>query len=192
MSATQTATRTVGGIELPVPGTYHLDASHTYVGFSVRHLAVSKLRGRFTSLDGVVTVADDPLASSVEATIDLASVDTRDEQRDEHLRSVDFFDVERHPSMDYRSTGLTPAGDGRYVLEGELTIGGVSRPVSLDLAYEGALVDPWGNQRFGFSARGEINREDFGLTWNQMLETGGVLVGKKVTIEIEGEAVRIN
>lgn len=182
-------TRTVDGIALPTPGTFELDPSHSHVGFSVRHM-MGKVRGRFASFSGTVTIAEDPIASSVDVTIDVGSIDTRDEQRDGHLRSPDFFDAESHPKMTYRSTGLTSKGEGRYRAQGELTIKGVTRPVPLDLTFEGVGVDPWGNQRSGFSATAEIDREEFGLTWNQALETGGVLVGKKVRIDIEAQTVR--
>ncbi|MBW3548790.1 MAG: YceI family protein [Actinobacteria bacterium] len=182
-------TRTVNGIVLPAPGSFALDPSHSHIGFSVRHM-MGKVRGRFASFSGTVTIAEEPVASSVDVTIDVSSIDTRDEQRDGHLRSPDFFDTESYPDMTYRSTGLTPKGDGRCRVEGELTIKGATRPVPLDLTFEGVGVDPWGNQRLGFSATAEIDREEFGLTWNQALETGGLLVGKKVAIEIEARAVR--
>ncbi len=182
-------TRTVNGIVLPAPGSFALDPAHSHVAFSVRHM-MGKVRGRFASFSGTVTIADEPVASSVDVAIDVGSIDTGDEQRDGHLRSPDFFDTESYPNMTYRSTGLTPKGDGRYRVEGDLTIKGVTRPVPLDLTFEGVGVDPWGNQRLGFSATAEIDREEFGLTWNQALETGGLLVGKKVAIEIEAQAVR--
>ncbi|HEV2767754.1 MAG TPA: YceI family protein [Acidimicrobiales bacterium] len=182
------STRMVNGIVLPTPGTFQLDPSHSHVGFSVRHM-MGKVRGRFASYSGTVSIAEDPVGSSVDVSIDVASIDTRDEQRDGHLRAPDFFDAEAHPKMTYRSTGLSANGEGRYRVEGDLTIKGVTRPVPLDLTFEGVGVDPWGNQRLGFSATAQINREEFGLTWNQALETGGVLVGKKVTIEIEAQAV---
>ena len=123
-------------------------------------------------------------------TIQAASIDTRDEGRDGHLRSPDFFDVEQHPTLTYRSTGVAPAGKGRWNVEGELTVKGVTRPVPLEVTFEGAARDPWGGERIGFTASAELDREAFGLTWNQALETGGVLVGKTVKIEIEAEAVR--
>lgn len=182
-------TRTVDGVALPTAGTFALDPSHTHVGFSVRHM-MAKVRGRFASFSGTVRIAENAGDSSVDVSIDVGSIDTRDEQRDAHLRSPEFFDAESHPHMAYRSTGLTPKGEGRYRVDGELTIKGVTRPVSLDLTFEGVGVDPWGNQRLGFSAVAELDREQFGLTWNQVLETGSVLVGKKVTIEIEAQAVR--
>ena len=189
MTATLTPTRQLDGRSLPTPGSYHLDPSHTEVGFKVRHLMVSKIRGRFADVSGIVTIADDPLESSVEATIGVASLDTRDEGRDEHLRSADFFDVENHATITFRSTGVTHAGGEHYAVAGDLTIRGVTQPVTLDAKFEGGLVDPWGNPRIGFSATAEVDRDDFDVNWNQALEAGGVLVGKTVTIEIEAEAV---
>jgi len=184
------ASRTIEGQELPPAGTYDLDVSHSHVGFTVRHLVVARTRGRFGEFSGSVVIGDDPLDSSVEVEIDLASVDTRDDQRDSHLRSADFFDVEQYPTMSYRSTAVAPGPNGRWTVDGELTIHGVTRPVALDVRFEGGIVDPWGNVRAAFSAGTEIDREAFGLTYNQVLEGGGVLVGKKVSIEIEAEAVQ--
>jgi polyisoprenoid-binding protein YceI len=181
--------RTIDGVEIPAAGTWAIDPSHTHAGFSVRHLMVSKVRGRFAAVSGTVTIAEDPLDSHVEVAIDTASIDTRDEQRDAHLRSPDFFDVENYPTMTYRSTAVRPAGKGRWLVEGELTLHGVTRSVPLEVTFEGAGSDPWGGVRAGFSARAEIDREDFNLTWNQVLETGGIAVGKKVAIDLEVEAV---
>jgi polyisoprenoid-binding protein YceI len=185
-----TVTRTVDGLELPEPGTYAIDASHSHIGFVVRHLMVSKVKGRFADFAGTVTIGDEPTDSHVEVEVQLASIDTRDEQRDAHLRGADFFGVEDNPTMTFRSTGVRPAGGDRWVLDGELSLAGVTKPLALDVTFEGGARDPWGGTRIGFSARGEVNREDFGLSWNQALETGGVLVGKKATIEIEAEAIR--
>ena len=192
MSTTESAplTRTVDGTELPVPGTYALDASHTDVGFSVRHLMVAKTKGRFGDVSGTVVIAEEPLESSVEVSIAAASVDTRDAKRDEHLRSADFFDVEQHPAITFRSTAVRPAGRGRFEVDGDLTVRGEARPITLEVRFEGAATSPWGTSSIGFSATTEVDREDFGLTWNQALETGGVLVGKQVRIDIEAEAVR--
>ena len=195
MSLTTTTTsnpaiRTVDGAEVPAAGTYALDVSHSQVGFAVRHMMVSKVRGRFSDFAGTIEIAENPLESSVSVEIKTASIDTRDEQRDGHLRSGDFFDAEAWPAISYQSRSVRPAGNGRYVVEGDLTIKGVSRPVELELTFEGGGTDPWGGVRIGFSASAEIDREAFGLTWNQALETGGVVVGKKVAIEIEAEAVR--
>ena len=180
-------TRTVDGVELPAAGTYAIDASHSDVGFSVRHVMVSKTKGRFSELSGTITIAEDPLQSAVEVDIVAASLDTRDSGRDEHLRSADFFDVANHPTITYRSTSVRPASKGTWAVEGELTVAGVTRSVSLEVSFEGGAKDPWGGARIGFAATAEVNREDFGLVWNQALETGGVLVGKVVHIDIEAE-----
>jgi len=185
-----TVTRTVNGLELPEAGTYAIDTSHSEVGFVVRHLMVSKVKGRFPEFAGTVTIGDEPTDSHVEVQVQLASIDTRDEQRDAHLRGSDFLGVEENPTMTFRSTGVRSAGGDRWVVEGELTVAGITKPLTLDATFEGGARDPWGGTRIGFSARGELNREDFGITWNQALETGGVLVGKKVSIEIEAEAIR--
>jgi polyisoprenoid-binding protein YceI len=182
-------TRTVDGKELPAPGTYQLDPSHSSVGFSVRHLMVSKTKGRFTDFAATVTIGEDPLDSSVTVDIQVGSVDTRDEARDGHLTSPDFFDVENHPTITYRSTKVTPAGRS-WLVEGDLTVRGTSVSVPLTVSFEGGTVDPWGNARIGFEAHTELDREAFGLTWNQALETGGVLVGKAVKIDIEAEAIK--
>jgi polyisoprenoid-binding protein YceI len=189
--ATITApTRTVDGVEVPESGTYALDSSHSEVGFSVRHVMVSKTKGRFADISGTITIAEDPLESSVEVEIQTASLDTRDAKRDEHLRSADFFDVATHPTITYRSTAVRPSGTGRWTVDGDLTVAGVTRQVPLEVTFEGGARDPWGGERIGFAASAELNREDFGLTWNQALETGGVLVGKVVHIDIEAEGVR--
>lgn len=185
-----TLSRTVDGTEVPVPGTYALDLAHSSVGFSVRHLMVSKTKGRFDDFSGTVTIGEDPLASSVVVEIRAASVDTRDETRDGHLRSPDFFDAEAHPTITFRSTSVTPAGPGRWTVAGDLTVKDVTVSVPLEVTFEGGARDPWGGARIGFTARTELDREAFGLTWNQTLETGGVLVGKQVRIDIEAEAIQ--
>jgi polyisoprenoid-binding protein YceI len=183
------ATRTVQGIELPAPGTWDVDPSHTTVGFSVRHLGLTKTRGRFGAFTGVAELAERPEDSTVEVDVDLASIDTRDEKRDEHLRSADFFDVDQHPTMTFRSTGVRGGGTS-WEVEGDLTIRGVTRRVVLHAEYDGVAGDPWGGTRAAFTARTEIDREAFGLTWNMALETGGLLVGKKVSVELDVELVR--
>ena len=187
---TNPALRLVDGEEVPAAGTYALDPSHSQVGFAVRHVMVSKTRGRFSDFAGTVEIGENALESSVEVTIQTASIDTRDEQRDGHLRSGDFFDAEAWPTMTYQSRSVRQVGEGRYIVEGDLTIKDVTKPVPLELSFEGGAADPWGGVRIGFSAKAELDREAFGLTWNQALETGGVLVGKKVSIEIEAEAIR--
>jgi polyisoprenoid-binding protein YceI len=171
------------------PGTWLVDGSHTNVGFTVRHLMVSKVRGRFGSFNGVVTIADNPLESSVEATVDTTSITTNDEGRDQHLRSADFFDVDAHPSMTLRSTRVEARG-GDYLLHADLTVRSITRPVVFELEFDGVEADPWGGTRAGFTATTEISRKEFGLEWNAALETGGVVVGDKVKIEIEAELIR--
>lgn len=182
-----TATTTHVGAELEA-GTWVIDTSHSDVSFSVRHLMVSKVRGTFDDWSGSITIGDDPLESSVEATIQLASVSTRDEARDNHLRSGDFFDVTTHPEMTYRSTVVRAVGGG-YEVEGELSLRGVTRPVTLSLEYNGGARGPWGGTRAAFSASAEINRKDFGVDISLPLDDGGVVVGDKVTITLEIEAV---
>ena len=170
-------------------GTYHVDASHSEVGFAVRHLGLSKVRGRFEKFEGTVTVAEDRLASSVTATVEMTSINTNDAQRDGHLRSNDFFAIDEFPQMTFASTGLTSSG-GDFELAGDLTIRGVTKPVVFELEFGGVDTDPWGNTRLGFSAETEINRKDFGMEWNTVLESGGLLVGEKVKIHLEVEAVK--
>lgn len=181
-------TRTVGGVELPAAGRWEIDRSHSSVEFSVRHLMVSKVRGRFGELSGTVEIAEVPEASSVSVVIDAASIDTRDSGRDEHLRSADFLDVATHPTLEFRSTAVRGKGF-RWRVEGDLTIRGITRPVTLDVELDGVATSPWGKQVTGFTASTELDREDFGLTWNQALETGGVLVGRKVRIDLAVEAI---
>lgn len=169
-------------------GTWQIDPSHSEVGFTVRHMMVSKVRGRFATFSGTVTTADEPLAATVEASVDIASIDTGDAGRDEHLRTADFFDIDNHPTMTFRSTGIAGGGTD-YELTGDLTIRGVTRPVTFDLEVGGVGSDLWGGTRAGFTATTQISRKDFGLEWNAALESGGVLVGDKVTIELDVQAV---
>ena len=171
------------------PGTWTVDPSHSSVTFVARHLMVSKVRGSFGSFAGTITIADDLLASKVEATVEVASVTTGDSGRDEHLRSGDFFELEQFPTWSLVSTGLRADGDD-YVMTADLTIKGVTRPVEFEVEFEGMATDPWGNVKAGFEAKTEINRTDFGLTWNAALEAGGVLVGEKVKIELDIQAVK--
>ncbi len=171
-------------------GVWAIDPVHSEVSFTVRHLVVGKVRGRFTSFAGTIVTAEDPFESRVEATIDLASIDTANADRDAHLRSSDFFDVERHPTMTFRSTGIRADG-GRLVVDGELTLHGVTRPVALTLEVNGFLPEsPFGDTRAGFSATGDINREDFGIAFNSVLDSGGLALGNKVQIALEIEAIR--
>ncbi len=171
--------------------TWKIDPSHSAIHFSVRHMVVSKTRGRFTKWGGEIRFdPQNPTASSVEVNIDPASIDTADAQRDAHLRSPDFFDVEKFPTAAFRSTRVEDLGGDRYRVRGDLTIHGLTRPVVLDASYEGAGKDPWGGERAGFSATVTIDRKDFGLEWNKALETGGLLVGEKVELTLEVEAVK--
>ena len=183
-------TREFQGLQIPAAGTYVLDAAHKRVGFVVRHLMVSKVRGDFAQADATITIGEDPLQSSVTASIQTASVTTGQADRDNHLRTGDFFEAEKYPTMEYRSTGIKSVDGNEFVLTGELTIKDVTRPVDLLVEFEGVGRSPYGFDVFGFSATAEIDREDWGLTYNMALESGGVMIGKKVKIEIEGEAIR--
>lgn len=185
----EVTSRTVDGVELPAVGTYAIDKAHTQVGFAVRHLGVSKVRGRFADFEGTLVVAEDPAQSSVNVTIDADSIDTRDEGRDQHLRTNDFFDVQNHPTWTFASTAVRYLGKGKLEIDADLTIRGTTRPVTLKGELEGVVRDPWGNHRVGFSATTEINRDDFGVSFGAVTEAGGLVVAKKVTIEIEAEAV---
>ncbi len=168
-------------------GTWTVDVSHSNVGFTVRHMMVAKTRGRFTDFTAEIVTADDPTQSRVDATVQMASVDTNDEARDNHLRTTDFFDIQTYPTMSFRTTSIEPDGHD-FKLHGELTIRGVTKPVTFDLEVGGVGTDPWGNTKAGFSATTTINRKDFGIEWNAPLETGGVIVGDKVKIELDIEA----
>jgi len=170
-------------------GTYNVDAAHSEIGFTVRHLGVSKVRGRFAKFEGVITIAEDVLASSVTATAQVASVDTNDESRDGHLKTGDFFDVETYPTLTFVSTAVRAKG-GDYELVGNLTIKAVTKEVVFELEFGGSEQDPWGGTRLGFSAETEINRKDFGMEFNMVLDSGGLLVGEKVKIKLEIEAVK--
>ncbi len=185
----QAPVRNIDGATLPAAGTYNLDGSHSHVGFTVKHLMVAKVRGSFNTATATITIADEPTASAVEVSIDASSIDTRDEGRDGHLRSGDFLDVEQFPALTFTSTSVSPKGD-RWAVTGDLTIKDVTKSTVLTVEFEGGSVDPWGNARIGFSATGEINREEFGLTWNQALETGGFVLGKNIKLEIEAEGVK--
>ncbi len=170
-------------------GTWKVDPGHAEVGFVGRHFGLTRIRGRFVGVDATVVIAPDLEQSSVEVVIDMASVDSGYVTRDDHLRSADFFDVAVHPTASYRSRSLTVDGDSAR-MEGELTIKGVTRPVALDVELLGAATEPSGDERLVFSARGRINREDWGLTWNVVLEAGRLLVSKEIVLEIEVELIR--
>jgi polyisoprenoid-binding protein YceI len=170
---------------------WNIDAAHSGINFSIRHMVVSKVRGRFARFTGALAVDDGDITRSVaEATIDAASIDTGTSQRDAHLRSPDFFDVEKFPELRFRSTRIEKLDDVRYRVLGELTIRDVTREVALDVEYAGRGKDPWGNERIAFAAKTALDRKDFGLQWNQALEAGGVLVGERVEIELDVQAVK--
>ena len=177
-------------IQIPgyVVGTWDIDAAHSTVGFSVRHMMVSKVRGYFREFSGEIVTAEDPAQSSVTATVDLSSIDTRQEQRDAHIRSADFFDVDNHPQMTFRSTAVRADG-ADWAVEGELTIKGNTRPVTLALELNGFGPDAYGGVRAGFSAKTEINRNEFGVDIKMPMDGGGVVVGDKISVELEIEAV---
>jgi len=180
--------RTINNTEVPVAGTWRIDPGHSEVAFIGRHFMLTKVRGRFTEVEGTIEIADDPTDSTVTVTIGMASVTSGSDDRDNHLRSSDFFDVDEHPTATFRSRNVRWNRSTAKV-DGELTIVGITRPVVLDVELLGMTIDPWGGGRAVFSAFTEIDREDWGLTWNVALETGGILVSKRVRIEIELEAV---
>jgi polyisoprenoid-binding protein YceI len=182
---TSAETTTIPGY---VAGTWTIDPIHSEVGFAVRHMMVSKVRGKFKTFSGELVTGENPLDSSVTAEIDLASIDTGAEQRDEHIRSADFFEVETYPTMTYRSTGVRADGDD-YVVDGELTLKGVTKQVPLKLDLNGFGPDPYGGTRAGFTATTEINRREFGVNFSAPMQNGGAVVADKITIHLEIEAV---
>jgi polyisoprenoid-binding protein YceI len=168
-----------------------IDTVHSGINFSIRHMVISKVRGHFAKYTGTVNLDTNDLTRSVvEATIDASSIDTGTPQRDEHLRSADFFDVQQFPELRFKSTRIEKVEEDRYRVLGDLTIRNVTRPITLDVEYGGQARDPWGNDRVGFVAKATLDRKDFGLKWNQALEAGGVLVGDRVEIELEVQAVK--
>lgn len=170
--------------------TWKIDPAHTSVEFSVKHMMITTVKGRFTDVTGTVVIDDDnPTGGRADITIAAASIDTREAQRDTHLKSADFFDVEKFPTLTFRSTRIEGTADA-FKMTGDLTIRGVSRPITLDVTHEGRGKDPWGGERVGYSATGKIKRSDYGLNWNAALETGGFLVGDEVKISLDIELVR--
>jgi polyisoprenoid-binding protein YceI len=180
-----TAAQTIPGY---IAGSWTIDPVHSEVGFAVRHMMVSKIRGKFGVFSGGVVTGESPLDSSVTATIDLSSIDTGNEDRDNHLRGADFFEVDAHKAMTFRSTRVRRDGED-YMLDGELTLKSITKPISLRLELGGFGPDPYGGTRAGFTAIGELKRSDFGVDFNAVLETGGVVVGDRVDIYLEIEAV---
>ena len=189
--ATTPGTRVVDGRQVPEVGTWEIDPSHQSFEFVARHL-MHKVRGRFPAASGVATIAERPEDSILEIEIDASSIDTQDDTRDAHMRSNDFFGVEDHPTISFHSTGVRPDdGETHWKIDGELTIKDTTRLVTVDVEFLGAAIDPWGNQKIGFSGLvPEVNREDWGLTWNAALETGGFLLARNVRLEIEAELVK--
>ena len=178
----------------PAAGTrteWKLDPTHTHVEFSAKHLMISTVKGRITDVSGSIFIDErTPTNSSVDVTLNAATIDTRTDQRDQHLRSADFLDVEKYPQILFKSTRIE--GDrSEFKLTGDLTIRDVTREITLDVEFEGQTKDPWGGERVGFSARGKIDRRDYGLTWNMLLEGGGLTVGNDIKISIEVEAVKV-
>lgn len=172
--------------------TWKLDPSHTLVEFSAKHLMITTVKGRITDIDGTIRSDEkNPQNSSVDVVLKAASLDTRTDQRDQHLRSADFLDVEKFPEIRFRSTRIEGDKDS-FKLTGDLTIRDVTKPITLDVEFEGRNKDPWGGERVGFSAKGKIDRREFGLTWNQALETGGVVVGNDIKISLEVEAIKVD
>jgi polyisoprenoid-binding protein YceI len=183
-------TSSTTAVQIPgyVVGTWDIDATHSTVGFSVRHMMVSKVRGYFRDFSGEIVTAEDPTQSTVTASVDLGSIDTRQEQRDAHVRSADFFDVENHPQMTFRSTAVRTDG-ADWTVEGELSLKGQTKPVVLNLELNGFGPDAYGGYRAGFSAKTEINRNDFGVDIKMPMDGGGVVVSDKISVELEIEAV---
>lgn len=184
------STTTIPATISDLTGTWSLDPTHTRIGFVARHAMVTKVRGNFNEFEGTAIVGDSVADSKVTVAIKVNSIDTRNEQRDGHLRTNDFLSTDEYPEITFASTGVSATGDNSFDLTGELTIKGVTKSVTVPFEYEGAATDPYGNLRAGFEGSVVINRKDFGITWNAPLETGGVLVGEKVTLEFEVSAIR--
>jgi polyisoprenoid-binding protein YceI len=175
-----------------VTGDYQLDPAHTRIYFVARHAMITSVRGYFHDFEGRLHLdADDPTASTASVTVKVAGIDTGQEQRDAHLRSPDFFDVETYPDITFVSTGVDPVDDETYRLTGDLSIRDQTRPVTLEITYNGSAKDPFGNLRAGFEGKGTVNRKDWGLTWNAVLETGGIMISDKIRIEVDVSAVKV-
>ena len=174
-----------------MPQTLKLDRSHSVIGFTAKHFMVTTVRGEFQDFDATIEVeGTDHNTLKAEAVIQTASIKTNTEQRDEHLRSADFFDAEKYPEMRFVSTGVEKKGEDSYLLNGDLTIKGITKPVALDATVEGTYNDPYGNERIGVTLRGQVNRKDWGLTWNQLYEAGAVMVSEKINLELELAVLR--
>ncbi len=176
-------------ITLPTAGTYAIDPTHSNVEITARHMMVTKVRGNFENVAGTITVGESVADSAVSVAFEAATIDTRVTDRDAHLRSADFLDVENHPTISFVSTGVSPTEGNRFTLDGDLTVRGVTKPVSFEFEYLGSSQDPWGQERALFGATMKFAREDWGLTWNAALESGGVLVSKVFDVEMNISAV---
>jgi polyisoprenoid-binding protein YceI len=184
------AVAALGLAQVAFGSTWQLDPDHSTAEFSVKHMMVSNVKGAFSNVQGTVTLDEkSPAKTTVKATIPADTVDTRQAKRDAHLKSPDFFDVAKYPTITFESTGVKPGAKGHYAVSGKLTMHGVTRPVVLDAELSQPAKDPWGNTRRGFHATTKVNREDYGLTWNKALEAGGVMVGKDVQISLDGELI---
>lgn len=188
MSAQTTALPSTSAAIVPA-GTWNIDPSHSTIGFSVKHMMIATVRGRFTRFAGSLS-ADDQGVAGIQGVVQAASIDTNEGQRDDHLRSPDFFDTANHPEIRFVSTGIEPTDSGEYRVTGSLTIKEITREVTLDAVVNGAGTDPWGNERVALEARGTISRKDFELNWNQVLEAGGVLVGDKIRLNLDLSTVK--
>jgi polyisoprenoid-binding protein YceI len=171
-------------------GTYSIDPVHSRVGFAVRHLGIATVRGHFGSFEGSFAIGDELDSAKVYGSVEAASVDTQEQQRDDHLRSADFFDVERFPRIEFESKEIRPLDEDSFEIVGDLTMHGVTREISLSAEILGTESDPWGNERVGVEARGELNRKDYGMTFNQVLGSGNVLVSDKVKLVLEASVVK--
>jgi polyisoprenoid-binding protein YceI len=189
-AAQSTGLRVIDGVALPAAGTYVIDPTHTRIGFIARHLMVTKVRGSFREFEGSITIGDKAADSTAQATMQAASIDTGVADRDGHLRSGDFLQADEFPTVAFANAKVTGQKGTTFTVVGDLTIKGVTKPVELEVELDGVAKDPFGNEKLAVTASTEIDREDFGMTWNVALETGGVLVSKKIKIEIEAQAVR--
>jgi polyisoprenoid-binding protein YceI len=189
--STQTQTSTQSELVKDLTGEYRIDPGHSRLGFVARHAMIAKVRGHFGDVDGTLQIdADDPTRSSASVRVAVASVSTGDAQRDGHLRSPDFFDVDTYPELTFTSTRIDQVDDETFRVHGDLTIRGITKPVTIDVEHTGVALDPFGNLRAGFEGKAEVNRKEWGLTWNAALETGGLLISEKIKLELDISAIK--
>jgi polyisoprenoid-binding protein YceI len=189
MNLNTAPTRTVDGHKVPPAGRWTIDPSHSHIEFVARHMMIAKVRGRFRDISGTIDIGEDPLRSHVTVVMNAASIDTGEEDRDRHLRSLDFLDVDRYPEIRFVSTSVRPGTGDRWEVVGDLTVRSITKPVTVAAEFCGTAIDPWGRLRAAFLATADINREEFDVSWNQILESGGFLVDKGVKVEADIEAV---